>query len=76
MTRIVLDPATYQKLHKIAGPFELCDPDGKVFARAVPERHEEFEPSVPQVSQAELDRRAKSTVKGRSTQEVLRRLEP
>lgn len=36
MTRIIVDPELWSKLHNPQGPVELCDPDGRTLAFLYP----------------------------------------
>ncbi len=76
MTQIILDASLSNKLDKLAQPVELCDPSGRVLGRFVPLIDlSEWEPISPDVTEEELDRRAKSTEKRYTTAEVLAHLE-
>ena len=74
MTQISLDAALASKLHELYTAAELCDPSGKVVGRFEPVFDPaKWEPLGPQVSEEELDRRAKSD-KWYTTEEVLAHL--
>jgi hypothetical protein len=76
MTQIKLDSDLATRLHDMAKVVELCDPSGRVLGRFVPIVDlSEWEPISPEVSEDELDRRARSGGKRRSTTEVLAYLE-
>lgn len=76
MTRIILDSSVSEQLSKLGQPAELCDATGKVLGRFVPLIDlSEWEPVSPDISDEELERRAKSTEKRYSTAEVLKHLE-
>lgn len=76
MTQIILDASLSSQLHGLGRTVELCDPSGQVLGRFVPLIDlAEWEPLSPDVSEEELDRRAKSTEKRYSTTEVLAHLE-
>jgi len=76
MTQIRIDADLSNKLNALAGAAELCDPSGKVIGRFVPVVDlSEWEPVSPDVSEEELERRAKSTGKRYTTAEVLAHLE-
>jgi hypothetical protein len=75
MTKVLIDTVMFDKLHRLAEPLELCDSAGKVLARVLPSQDaQDFEPAGPQVSDDELLRRSKTAAKGRSTEDVLKRL--
>ena len=76
MTPVVIDAAMMSKLHQLAQPLELQDASGRVLARVFPAIDpSEYEPLVPQVSEAELDRREQANEKRFTTVEVLAHLE-
>jgi hypothetical protein len=76
MTQIILDASVSGQLHKLSQPVELCDPSGRVLGRFIPLIDmSEWEPISPDISEEELDRRAKSNQKRYSTAEVLAHLE-
>lgn len=76
MTQITLDASVSSQLNGVIRPVELCDPAGRVLGRFVPLIDlSEWEPLSPDVSEAELDRRANSTEKRYTTAEVLAHLE-
>jgi hypothetical protein len=75
MTRIILDAATLAKLHQLAEPLEVCDEAGNVLGRFTPSLIPPgWEPVTPDISEEELDRRAKSPGKWYTTEEVLEHL--
>ena len=75
MTRVIVDAALRDKLHNLSKPLELCDVTGKVLAHVTPVADPAaFEPTEPQVSEEELDRREKSD-KWYTTEQVLDLLE-
>ncbi|HQU44726.1 MAG: hypothetical protein B7Z73_07470 [Planctomycetia bacterium 21-64-5] len=76
MTRIVIDSLLRNKLLGLNSPLELCDDSGQVLALLTPvERRAEHIPSEPQISREELRRRATSSERRYSTEEVLKYLE-
>jgi hypothetical protein len=76
MTQITLDPTLANKLQGLVQAVELCDPSGRVLGRFVPSPDlAEWEPLSPEVSDEELDRRARSPGKRYTTAEVLAHLE-
>lgn len=76
MTQIILDASATSKLHDLTQSVELCDPSGRVLGRFIPLIDmSEWEPISPDISEEELDRRAKSNQKRYTTAEVLARLE-
>jgi hypothetical protein len=76
MTQIILDASLSSQLHKLTHPVELCDPSGQVLGRFVPLIDlTEWEPLSPDVSEEELDRRARSNDKRYTKAEVLAQLE-
>ncbi len=76
MTQIILDAALASKLNDLKCPAELCDPSGRVVGRFVPALDlSEWEQVTDDISEEELDRRAKSNEKRYTTAEVLAYLE-
>ncbi|HZV04721.1 MAG TPA: hypothetical protein VE999_06530 [Gemmataceae bacterium] len=76
MTQIILDASVSGQLHNLTQPVELCDPSGRVLGEFVPRIDmSEWEPISPDISEEELDRRAKSNQKRYTTAEVLAHLE-
>lgn len=76
MTRIILDASVSSQLHSLGQRAELCEPTGQVIGRFIPLIDlSEWEPLSPDVTEEELDRRAKSNEKRYTTAEVLARLE-
>jgi hypothetical protein len=76
MTRVTIDAVLRSKLHELSEPLELCDESGRVVARVFPVPDlSQCEPLAPQVSDAELLRRAGSKEKTHTTAEVLACLE-
>lgn len=76
MTQIFLDASVSSQLHNLTQPVELCDSSGRVLGRFIPMIDmSEWEPISPDISEEELDQRAKSNQKRYSTAEVLARLE-
>jgi len=76
MTQIILDASVSSQLHSLTHAVELCDPAGQVLGRFVPLIDlSEWEPLSPDVSEEELERRAKSNEKRYTTAEVLAQLE-
>jgi hypothetical protein len=76
MTQIILDANLSSRLDSLNEAAELCDPSGRVLGRFVPLIDlSEWEPLSPDVSEEELDRRAKSQERRSTTAEVLARLE-
>lgn len=75
MSQIILDASVASLLHALTQPVELCDPSGRVLGSFVPMVDmSEWEPIGPDISEEELDRRAKSTEKRYTTAEVLEHL--
>lgn len=61
MTRITLDPQLLQQLHALTEPAELCDQQGRIIGRFVPQVDASaYAPLDPQVSEDELRRREQS----------------
>jgi hypothetical protein len=61
MTQIILDSSTSSKLHNLTQPVELCDSEGRILGKFVPQIDmSEWEPVTPDISEEELDRRAQS----------------
>jgi hypothetical protein len=76
VTQIIVDAALSTQLHSVTRPVELCDVSGQVLGRFVPLINlSEWEPLSPDISEEELDRRAKSKEKRYTTAEVLAHLE-
>jgi hypothetical protein len=76
MTQIRLDAMMSAQLHQLAGPVELCDPAGRVLGCFVPSADlTDWVPVMPEVSEAELDRREASAERRYSTAEVVAHLE-
>jgi hypothetical protein len=76
MTQIILEAGDSDKLGKVTQTVELCDPSGRVLRRFVPLIDlSEWVPLSPDISEEELDRRAKSAEKRYSTAAVLAQLE-
>ena len=76
MTQIILDAGASSKLTDLIHPVELCDPSGRVLGRFVPVIDwSEWEPISPDISEEELERRARSKGKRYTTAEVLAHLE-
>jgi hypothetical protein len=76
MAQITLDSILASKLNDLSQVVELCDPSGRVLGRFVPIVDlSEWEPVSPEISEEELDRRARSSEKRYSTAEVLAHLE-
>jgi hypothetical protein len=72
VSRITIDSALAEQLHKACEGVELCDPSGKVLGSFIPV----FDPSKweivgPELSDEELDRRANSNEKRYTTEEAL-----
>lgn len=62
MARIVVDPQLQEQLHALTEPAELCDEQGRVIGRFVPQLDiGSYMPLTPQVSEDELRRREQST---------------
>ena len=60
MTQIMVDAATRTKLYGLAQPAELLDEDGQVLGRFLPAVNlAQYEPLKPQVSEEELQKRAR-----------------
>jgi hypothetical protein len=76
MTQITVDAALASKFQDLAQVAEVCDPSGRVLGRFIPVLDlAEWEPVSPDVSEEELDRRAKSKERRYTTAEVLAHLE-
>jgi hypothetical protein len=76
VTQIIVDANLSNQLLELSQPAELCDRSGQVLGRFVPLiNRSEWEPLSPDISEEELDRRAKSKEKRYSTAEVLAHLE-
>lgn len=76
MTQIILAPSVSSQMNGLTNPVGLCDPSGRVLGRFVPQIDmSEGEPLSPDISEEELDRRAKSKEKHYTTAEVLNHLE-
>jgi len=75
MTRVTVDANLRAKLHNLTETLVLCDEGGHVFGHFVPSADlSQWEPVSPDVSEEELDRRAKSDEPRYSTAEVLAHL--
>lgn len=62
MTRIMLDAETAKKFKDLAKPVQLCDPDGRLLGQFTPTAQgAEWRPTTPDLSDEELERRARST---------------
>lgn len=71
MTRIVVDQILLNKLGGLSQYMELCDDTGRVLAHVVPAANlEEYDLTVPAISEEELDRREASE-KWYTTEQVL-----
>jgi hypothetical protein len=76
MTQIILDTSVASKLNALNQPVELCDPSGQVLGRFIPLINlSEWDPISPDITEEELERRAKSNEKRYTTAEVLSHLE-
>ena len=75
MTRITLDPDLRRRLLDLREPLELCDESGQVLARLLPEAERRPQPSEPQISPEEIQRRRQNRGKTYTTAEVLAHLE-
>lgn len=76
MTQIIVDASLSNQLLTLTQPAELCDRSGQVLGRFVPLINlSEWEPLSPDLSEEELDRRAKSKEKRYTTADVLAHLE-
>lgn len=76
MTQIILDAGMASRLHALGQTVELCDPSGQVLGRFVPLIDlSEWEPLSPDISEEELERRAKSKEKRYTIAEVVAHLE-
>lgn len=76
MTHVIVDDALRAKLHNLAELLVLCDEQGQVFGHFVPAVDvSQWEPVSPDLSEEELDRRARSNEPRYSTAEVLAHLE-
>jgi hypothetical protein len=75
MNKVVLDPATRDKLHNLKEPLELCDESGRVLARLLPTLDlSQYECIEPPITEEEL-RRRESSKEWYTTKEVLDYLE-
>jgi hypothetical protein len=75
MTQIILDTSVASKLTALNHPVELCHPSGQVLGRFIPVINlSEWEPISPDITEEELERRAKSNEKRYTTTEVLSHL--
>lgn len=75
MTRVVVDDVIRDKLLNFAKPIELCDEQGNLLARVLPNPSlADYGPLEPQISEDELRRRASSTGPWYTTAEVLAHL--
>ena len=76
MTRIIVDEDLRSKLHNLAEPLELCDSSGRVLGRVVPTFDlSEYEPWVPEFSDADLRQQKQSDEKSYTTAELLAHLQ-
>lgn len=76
MNKVLVDADLKKKLCDLAQPLELCDETGRVLGRFLPTIDmSRWEPITPDVTDEELDRRAKSNEKRYTTTEMLQRLE-
>ncbi len=76
MSQIILDAAVCGKLNNLTCAVEICDPSGRVLGRFVPLLDmSEWEPLSPDISDDELERRAKSNEDRYTTAQVLAHLE-
>jgi hypothetical protein len=76
MTQIIVDAALSNQLHDLKSPAELCDPSGRVLGHFVPASDlSEWECVPDDISDEELDRRAKADEKSYTTAEVVAYLE-
>jgi hypothetical protein len=76
MTQVVLDASLSNQLASLGHPVELCAPSGQVVGRFVPLIDlTQWEPASLDVSEEELERRAKSSEQRYTTAEVLASLE-
>jgi hypothetical protein len=76
MTRVIVDAVLRNKLRDLGEPLELCDDTGRVLAHVTPVSDEsQVEFLTPDVSDAELERRAQSSERRLTTAELLVHLE-
>jgi hypothetical protein len=80
MSAITLDETMIKKLSTLLEATEICDSEGKVLGVYTPVEESLYNQQIPQhlldkFDQAEIERRRKSTVRGKTTAEVLKRLE-
>ncbi len=62
MARILIDPQLQKQLHALTETVELCDEQGRVIGRFVPQVDvAAYIPLTPQVNEEELRRREEST---------------
>lgn len=74
MTRITIEDTFSRELEDVTSAVELCNRSGRVIGRFVPSTEPgSVDPSEPQVSEKELDRRQNSS-EWRTTADVLNRL--
>lgn len=75
MTRVIVDDVLLAKLHNLTDTLVLCDAGGRVFGHFVPATDlSQWEPVSADVSEEELDRRARSNERRYTTAEVLTHL--
>ncbi len=76
MTQIIVDAQLSTKLQEAMQPVQLCNSQGQVLGRFIPLIDlSEWEPLSPDISDEELERRARSKGKRYTTAEVLAHLE-
>jgi hypothetical protein len=76
MTRVIVNETLRSMLHGISEPLELCDESGRVLGRVLPTVDlSQYEPTEPQISEEEIERRCQSKGKRYTTKEVLDYLE-
>ncbi len=73
MSRVVIDATLHEKLVHILQPVELCDAEGHVLGRYIPDLSQ-YDLS-PEISEEELRRREQACGKRYTTAEVLAHLE-
>jgi hypothetical protein len=73
MSSITLDQATIDKLQGPGTPLKILDAQGKVIGTFEPAARVYRRGEIPDISEAELDRRAKESPR-MTTDELLRRL--
>jgi hypothetical protein len=76
MPPIPVDAELSNRLARVLGPVELCNPAGRVIGRFVPVLDpSEWEAVTPEISDEERARRKKSKEQRYTTEEFVKRLE-